>query len=69
MKTIALSAIRFYQYVISPSLPATCRFYPSCSEYGYQAVAKYGIIHGGRMAIWRILRCNPFCRGGIDPVP
>lgn len=69
MKTIALSAIRFYQYVISPTLPASCRFYPTCSEYGYQAVAKYGIIKGGGMAIWRILRCNPFCRGGIDPVP
>ncbi|HEU4793396.1 MAG TPA: membrane protein insertion efficiency factor YidD [Nitrolancea sp.] len=69
MKTIALSAIRFYQYVISPALPASCRFYPTCSEYGYQAVAKYGIIKGGGMAIWRILRCNPFCRGGIDHVP
>jgi putative membrane protein insertion efficiency factor len=68
MKTIALSAIRFYQYAISPVLPASCRFYPTCSEYGYQAIAKYGIIKGGWMAAWRILRCNPFCRGGIDPV-
>lgn len=68
MKTIALSAIRFYQRFISPGLPASCRFYPTCSEYGYQAIAKYGIIKGGRMAIWRVLRCNPFCRGGFDPV-
>lgn len=69
MKTLALGAIRFYQRVISPGLPASCRFYPTCSEYGYQAIAKYGIIKGGGMAIWRILRCNPFCRGGYDPVP
>ena len=45
-----------------------CRFYPTCSEYGYQAVEKYGIIKGGIMALWRILRCNPFAKGGHDPV-
>lgn len=68
MKQVALCTIRFYQRAISPGLPASCRFYPTCSEYGYQAIAKYGIIKGGRMAIWRVLRCNPFCRGGYDPV-
>lgn len=68
MKQVALWTIRFYQRAISPGLPASCRFYPTCSEYGYQAIAKYGIIKGGRMAIWRVLRCNPFCRGGYDPV-
>lgn len=68
MTTVTLWTIRFYQRVISPGLPATCRFYPSCSEYGYQAISKYGIIKGGWMAVWRILRCNPFCRGGYDPV-
>ncbi|MCO5178065.1 MAG: membrane protein insertion efficiency factor YidD [Thermomicrobiales bacterium] len=50
-------------------LPSACRFQPTCSEYGYQAIAKYGIIRGGAMAIWRVLRCNPFNKGGYDPVP
>jgi putative membrane protein insertion efficiency factor len=68
MKRLLLGAIRFYQRFISPGLPSACRFYPTCSEYGYQAIAKYGIIRGGGMAIWRILRCNPFVRGGYDPV-
>lgn len=62
--------IRFYQMTISRALPAdTCRFYPSCSHYGYQAVYKHGVIKGGIMATWRILRCNPFNSGGYDPVP
>ena len=65
-----LALFRFYQKVISPGLPAdTCRFYPSCSHYGYQAVYKYGIWKGGIMATWRLLRCNPFNTGGYDPVP
>jgi putative membrane protein insertion efficiency factor len=50
-------------------LPPSCRFEPSCSQYGYEAIAKYGIIKGGGLAVWRICRCNPFCRGGYDPVP
>jgi putative membrane protein insertion efficiency factor len=68
LTSIALKAIRFYQTFISPLLPPSCRFYPTCSEYGYQAIAKYGIIKGGAKTAWRILRCNPFCRGGYDPV-
>ena len=65
-----LASIRAYQKVISPTLPkGTCRFYPSCSHYGYQAIYKYGAIKGSFMAAWRILRCNPFNRGGFDPVP
>lgn len=65
-----LILIRIYQLVVSPALPAnTCRFYPSCSHYGYQAVYKYGAIKGTLMAIWRVLRCNPFNPGGFDPVP
>lgn len=65
-----LALIRLYQYTISPSLPPdTCRFYPTCSHYGYQAIYKYGLIKGGWMATWRLLRCNPFNPGGIDPVP
>lgn len=68
MKRPALAAIHVYQRFISPMLPASCRFYPTCSQYAYEAIAKYGIIKGSRLAIWRILRCNPFCRGGYDPV-
>jgi len=69
MKTLALGAIRLYQKTISQALPPTCRFVPSCSEYGYQAIAKYGFMRGSLMAGWRILRCNPFNNGGFDPVP
>jgi putative membrane protein insertion efficiency factor len=65
-----LGSIRIYQKLISPGLPAnTCRFYPSCSHYGYQAVYKHGVIKGSFMAAWRVLRCNPFNPGGYDPVP
>lgn len=65
-----LALIRLYQKTFSRTLPPdTCRFYPSCSHYGYQAIYKYGVIKGGLMAAWRILRCNPFNRGGFDPVP
>ncbi len=65
-----LSAIRLYQMTIARGLPAnTCRFYPSCSHYGYQAVYKYGALQGSLMATWRVLRCNPFNPGGNDPVP
>jgi putative membrane protein insertion efficiency factor len=64
-----LAFIRLYQLTISRALPSnTCRFYPSCSHYGYQAIYKYGAIKGGLMAAWRILRCNPFNPGGYDPV-
>jgi putative membrane protein insertion efficiency factor len=67
---ILLLLIRGYQIIISPALPPdTCRFYPSCSHYGYQAIYKYGAIKGTIMAIWRVLRCNPFNPGGYDPVP
>lgn len=67
---LLLALIRLYQKTFSRTLPVdTCRFYPSCSHYGYQAIYKYGVIKGGLMAAWRILRCNPFNRGGFDPVP
>lgn len=69
MRRGALWLIRGYQLSISPLLPSACRFVPSCSDYGYQAIEKYGIIRGGAMAVWRILRCNPFNKGGYDPVP
>ncbi len=65
----ALALIRGYKGYVSPLLPPACRFVPTCSEYGHEAIAKYGIIRGGRLAVWRVLRCNPFGRGGYDPVP
>lgn len=64
-----LCAIRFYKRHISPGLPPACRFIPTCSEYAYEAIEKYGALKGGRLAVWRLLRCNPFCKGGYDPVP
>ena len=61
--------VRFYQVCISPLKPACCRFTPTCSQYALEAVEKYGFVKGGALAAWRILRCNPLCRGGYDPVP
>jgi putative membrane protein insertion efficiency factor len=65
-----LALIRLYQLTLSRALPAgTCRFTPTCSHYGYEAIAKYGLIKGGWLATWRVLRCQPFNPGGYDPVP
>lgn len=65
-----LAPIRLYQKTLSQTLPAdTCRYYPTCSHYTYQAIYKYGALKGGWMGFWRILRCNPFSKGGYDPVP
>ena len=69
MKTVALWLIRIYQMTLSRVLPASCRFIPSCSEYGYQAIKKYGLLKGGWLAISRIARCHPLNPGGYDPVP
>ncbi|MCL4267361.1 MAG: membrane protein insertion efficiency factor YidD [Anaerolineae bacterium] len=69
MKKIALLLIRFYQRGISRYTPPTCRFQPTCSQYGYEAIEKYGVLKGGWMAIKRISRCHPFHPGGYDPVP
>lgn len=69
-RLVVLAFIRLYQMTISRGLPeGTCRFYPSCSHYGYQAIYKYGVLKGIPMATWRVLRCNPFNAGGYDPVP
>lgn len=69
-RLVLLALIRLYQKIVSPALPSnTCRFYPSCSHYGYQAIYKYGVIKGAWMASRRVLRCNPFNPGGYDPVP
>ena len=69
MKYIALGLIRFYQKMISPLLPSACRFHPTCSHYGYEAIARYGVWKGGWMTVKRIGRCQPFHPGGYDPVP
>lgn len=68
MKFIALGLIRLYKKFISPLLPPACRFTPTCSEYSYQAIARYGLLKGGWMAIKRISRCHPLNPGGYDPV-
>ena len=70
MKTVFLWLIRFYQKYISPCKRPCCRFVPTCSQYAYEAITKYGAIKGGVLALWRLLRCNPFNNGDIfDPVP
>lgn len=69
MHRIVLRLIRVYQRTISRALPSSCRFKPSCSEYSFQAVAKYGLLRGGWLAFRRIGRCHPFHPGGYDPVP
>jgi putative membrane protein insertion efficiency factor len=66
---VALVLIGLYRRVLSPVLPPACRFVPTCSEYGYEAITRYGILAGGRLAVWRVLRCNPFGDSGYDPVP
>ncbi|HEX2982304.1 MAG TPA: membrane protein insertion efficiency factor YidD [Ignavibacteriales bacterium] len=68
MRHIFIFLIRIYQKFISPLFPPSCRFYPTCSEYAVQALNKYGFFKGSAMAVWRILRCNPFNKGGYDPV-
>ena len=68
MGQIAIIMIKIYRLFISPLKPPTCRFVPTCSDYALQAIEKYGIIRGGKMAIKRILRCHPFHPGGYDPV-
>ena len=69
MKRVIMASIRFYQKWISSGLPSSCRFYPSCSEYAFQAIEKYGIWQGGWLSLRRIARCHPFNPGGFDPVP
>lgn len=69
MKKFFLKLIRFYQRHISVHTPPACRFQPTCSQYAYTAIERFGVLKGGWLAIRRLLRCNPFCRGGYDPVP
>lgn len=69
VKLLCLWLIRMYKKHISPFLPPACRFVPTCSEYAYTAIERFGVIKGGALSLWRIVRCNPFCKGGYDPVP
>lgn len=65
----AVLMLRIYRYAISPWLPLCCRFTPTCSQYSIEAFQRYGFFKGVRLTIWRLLRCQPFCRSGYDPVP
>jgi len=67
-KIVFIGIVKGYQYVISPILPPSCRFIPTCSTYTIQAIEKYGVVRGTYLGLRRILRCHPFSRGGYDPV-
>ncbi len=69
MKRLALGMIRLYKRFISPALPSACIYTPTCSEYTYQAIERYGVIRGTWLGVKRISRCHPFHQGGYDPVP
>jgi len=68
VKRILIFLINIYKSYISPVLPKSCRFYPTCSEYAIGAIFKYGVLKGSIKSMYRILRCNPFNKGGYDPV-
>ena len=67
-KTVALLLIRGYKWAVSPLFLPACRYVPSCSEYAMEAIDRYGVARGGAIAIWRLMRCNPLAKGGLDPV-
>ncbi|MBP3458157.1 MAG: membrane protein insertion efficiency factor YidD [Lachnospiraceae bacterium] len=69
MKKIFIAIIKFYRKYISPLKYTRCPYTPTCSQYGLEAIEKYGALKGGLLTAWRILRCNPFSKGGYDPVP
>ncbi len=68
MKSVVLAVLRAYRWLVSPLLPAACRYTPTCSEYALEAVERYGALRGGWRAARRVLRCHPLARGGFDPV-
>src|SRR5271170_7431941 len=67
-KTVALSVLRAYKWAVSPMFLPACRYVPTCSDYAMEAVDRYGVARGSLMAIWRVLRCHPLAKGGLDPV-
>jgi len=69
VKRLLLALIGFYHREISPRVPPTCRFTPTCSAYAKEAIERHGALRGCLLGVWRVLRCNPFCKGGYDPVP
>ena len=68
MRKFAVGPIKMYRRFVSPMLPPSCRYWPSCSEYALQSIQKHGVLKGGLLGAWRIIRCNPWSKGGIDPV-
>jgi len=68
IKRVMISLIKVYRKYISPMSGPKCKFIPTCSQYSIEAIEKYGVLKGGIMSIWRILRCNPLSKGGFDPV-
>jgi uncharacterized protein len=68
LRALVVAPIRIYQKVVSPLFGTRCKYYPSCSEYAAQAITKFGILRGLVLAGWRVLRCNPWSHGGVDPV-
>jgi putative membrane protein insertion efficiency factor len=68
MTVLTLWLLGIYKRWVSPALPPSCRYVPTCSEYAMEAVERYGVLRGGAMAAWRLLRCHPFVKGGYDPV-
>jgi len=69
LRRLVVAPIRFYRRFLSPLKPPTCRFHPTCSAYGQEAILTHGLFKGFALTVWRILRCQPFCKGGYDPVP
>ena len=68
IRALVIAPIRLYQRVISPAIPRRCKYEPTCSSYAVQAIREFGILRGLVLAVWRLLRCNPFSHGGLDPV-
>ena len=69
MKKAVIGSLKIYKKVISPCLPDSCIYTPTCSEYGMEAVKRFGVVKGRVLTAGRLCRCNPFCKGGVDPVP
>jgi hypothetical protein len=68
VRAVVIAPIRFYRRFVSPALPRRCKYHPSCSEYAVEAIRTYGVLRGLVLAAWRLLRCNPWSHGGVDPV-